>query len=173
MSAASALIALRLARLALQAVDLRLDLFQHVLEPQQIFLGAFQPKLGLVAARMQAGDAGRLFEDQAARLRLGRDDLADLALPHQSGRTRAGRGVGEQQLHVARAHFAAVDAVGRAGFALDAARHFDHFRVVESGGRAAIGIVEDEADFGDIARRAALPEPEKMTSSIPEARMFL
>ena len=66
----------------------------------EIVLGALQAQLGFVAARMQAGDARRLFQDQPARLRLGGDDLADLALAHQSRRARAGRGVGEQQLHV-------------------------------------------------------------------------
>ena len=74
---------------------------------------------------MQAGDAGRLLEDQPPRLRLGGDDLADLALAHQRRRARAGGGVGEQQLHVARAHLAAVDAIGRARLALDAARDLD------------------------------------------------
>ncbi len=107
-------IAMRLARLALEAVDLRVDLLEDVVDPEQIVLGPLQPQLGLVAARMQAGDAGRLFEDQPPRLRLGGDDLADLALAHQRRRARAGGGVGEQQLHVARAHLAAVDAIGRA-----------------------------------------------------------
>ena len=71
------------------------------------------------------------------------------------GRARAGRGVGEQQLHVARAHLAAVDAIGRARLALDAARHLDRLGIVEGGGRAAVGIVEHQADLGDVARRAA------------------
>ena len=44
--------------------------------------------------------------------------------------------------------------------------------LVECGGRAAVGIVEHQPDFGDVARRP-LPEPAKITSSMPEARMFL
>ena len=107
-------VAMRLARLALEAVDLRVDLLEDVLDAHQIVLGPLEPQLGLVAARMQAGDAGRLLEDQPPRLRLGGDDLADLALAHQRRRARAGGGVGEQQLHVARPHLAAVDAIGRA-----------------------------------------------------------
>ena len=43
----------------------------------------------------------------------------------RAGELRAGRGIGEQQLHVARAHLAAVDAVGRALAALDAAHHLE------------------------------------------------
>ena len=86
----------------------------HVVEPLEILLGGAQPQLGLVAAGVQAGDAGRLFEQRAARLRLGLDQLADAALPDHRGRARAGRLVGEQQLHVLGARFLAVDAVDRA-----------------------------------------------------------
>ena len=74
---------------------------------------------------MQTGNAGGLFQHAAALLGLGLDDLADAALMHQRGRTRAGRSIGEQYLHVAGAHFAAVDAVGRALLALDAAGDFE------------------------------------------------
>ena len=115
----------RLARLLLQAVDLRGELADHVLEAQQIGFGGLQAQFGLVAARMQAGDAGGFFQHAAALLGLGLDDLADAALMHQRRRARAGRGVGEQDLHVAGAHLAAVDAIGGAGLALDAARDLD------------------------------------------------
>ena len=103
---------------------------------------------------MQAADAGGFFQDAAAGLRLGGDDLADLALPHHGGRARARRGVGEQQLHVAGAHLAAVDAIGRALFALDAAGDFENVGIVEDGGRGAGAVVEHQRDFGVIARRA-------------------
>jgi hypothetical protein len=148
-----AFIARRLSRLSLQTLDLLVDLRQHVLESHEIFLGAFQAQLGLMAARMQARDAGRLFEDQSARLRFGRDDFANLALPHEGRRARAGRSVREEQLDVPRPHLAAIDAICRAGLALDAARHFDGFSVVEGGRRQTIGVVEHEADFGHVARR--------------------
>ena len=72
----------------------------------------------------------------AARLRLGLDQLADAALPDHRGRARAGRLVGEQKLHVLGAGFLAVDAVDRAGLALDAARHLQLVGVVEGGRRA-------------------------------------
>ena len=111
----------RLPGLALEARQLRLQLPDHVVEPRQILLRRLELELGLVPARVQAGDAGGFFEDEPARLRLGVDDLGDLALAHQGGRARAGRGVGEEQLHVAGAHVAAVDAIGRARLALDAA----------------------------------------------------
>ena len=104
----------RLARLLLQRRDLRGELADDVFEPRQIGLGGLEPQFRLVPARMQAGDAGGLFQHAAALLGLRLDDLADAALMHQRRRARAGRGVGEQHLHVAGAHLAAVDAVGRA-----------------------------------------------------------
>ena len=102
---------------------------------------------------MQSRNARGFLEDQPARLRLGRNDLADLPLPHHRGRTGSGGGVGEQQLHVARARLAAIDAIGRAGFALDPAGDLDRLEIVECGRGQAIGIVEYEADFRDVARR--------------------
>ena len=145
-------VAARLARLALEAVDLGVDLLQHVLDPQQIVLGALEAQLRLVPARMQAGNAGGLFEDQPPRLGLGGDDLADLALADEGGRAGAGRGVGEQKLDVAGAHLPAVDPVGRAGLALDAARHLDRLVLVEGGRGPMVGIVEKDADLGVVAR---------------------
>ncbi len=118
----------RLARLALQAVGLAVDLFQHVFEAGEVFRRRVETQLGLVAARMQAGDAGGVFKNAAARLGLGGNDLADLSLAHQRRRARAGGGVGEQNLHVACAHLAAVDPIGRALLALDSARDLDRIR---------------------------------------------
>ena len=107
-------------------------------------------------AGMQAGDAGGFFQHAAALFGLGLDDLADAALMHQRGRARAGGGVGEQDLHVAGAHLAAVDAVVRAGLALDAARDLDDVLVVEGGRRRASRVVDGDRDFGIVARRARI-----------------
>ena len=144
----------RLARLLLQAVDLGGELADHVLDPQQIGFRRFQPQLGLVPAGMQAGNAGGFLQHAAALLGLGLDDLADAALMHQRRRARAGGGVGEQDLDVARAHLAAVDAVGGAGLALDAARDFERVIVIEGGRRRAVGIVDRDRHLGIVARRA-------------------
>ena len=143
----------RLARLPLQRVDLLRQLPDHVLEPGEIGLGRLQPQLGLVAARMQAGDAGGFFQHAAALLGLGLDDLADAALMHQRGRARAGRGVGEQELHVARAHLAAVEPVHRALLTLDAARDLERLVLVELRRRRAVGVVEEQHHLGGVARR--------------------
>ena len=90
-------IARRLPRLTLQAVDLRLDLLHHVFEAHEIVFRPLQPQLGFMPARVQPGDAGGFFENAAALLRLDVDDFADLPLPHDGRRARAGGRVGKQQ----------------------------------------------------------------------------
>ena len=117
-------------------------------------LGGLEPQLRFVAARVQAGNAGRLFEHAAALVGPGLDDFADAALVDQSRRSRAGRGVGEQHVDVAGAHFAAVDAEGRALLAHDAARHFERLGFVERRRRFAVAVVDRHRDFGMVAARA-------------------
>jgi len=144
-----------LARLALEARELRFELRDDVVEARQIGLGGLEAELRLVAARVEAGDAGGFFENAAAVDRLRGNELRDLALPDERGRMGAGRGVGEEKLNVAGAHLAAIDAIGRAFVALDLARHLDRLAVVIGGGRRAVGIVDDEHDLGVVARRTA------------------
>ena len=147
-------VALRLARLAPQSLQLRCELADQVGKPREIGFGRLQAKLGLMAAAMQAGNARGIFEHAAALLRRGIDDLADAALPHQRRRARAGRGILEQEPHVARARILAVDLIGRARLAFDSPRHFQHVAVVELGRRRARAIVDEQGDLGAVARRA-------------------
>ena len=121
-------IAHRLAGLGFQRSNLRRELADDVFDPGQIVLGGLEPKLRFVAPRMQAGNAGGFFQHAAALVGPRLDDLADAALMDQRRRARAGRGVGEQDGDVAGAHFAAVDAEGRALLAHDAARALPAFR---------------------------------------------
>ncbi len=115
---------------------------------------ALQAQFRLMAALMQSGDAGGFFQDGAARQRLLADQQADLALAHEGGRTGARRGVGEENLHIALAHVAAIDAIDAAGLALDAARDFDRVEIGVGARRLAVGIVDEQRDFGDVAGRA-------------------
>ena len=163
----------RLAGLLLQAFHLAGELADHVLDAGEVGFGRLQPQLGLVAAGMQAGDAGGVFQHAAALLRLGLDDLADLALVDEGRRTRAGRGIGEQDLHVARAHIAAVDAIDRACFALDAAGDFQKLAVIDGGRRGAIGIVDRHHDFGVVARRAVAGAGEDHRIHVRGAQRFV
>jgi hypothetical protein len=140
--------------LALQVLDLVAEFAHDIVEALQILLGRAQSQLGLVATRMEPGDAGRLLKQRAARLRLRLYQLADTALPHHGGRARAGRLIREEELNVLCARLLAVDAVDRTGLALDATRDLEFVGIVEGGGRAAVAIVEEERDLGGIARGA-------------------
>src|SRR5438132_8710255 len=146
----------RLPRLAFERVDLARELVDHVFEPREVVLRRAQPQLRLVPPRMQARYAGGFLEHAPALFRLGLDDLADAPLMHHRGRTRAGRSVGEQDVHVAGAHLAAVDAVGGARLALDAARHVERLILIELGGRLARAVVDLDRDLGVVAPRPAV-----------------
>ena len=163
----------RLPRLLLQAVDLAGELADHVLDAGEVGFGRLQPQFGLVAAGVQAGDAGGVFQHAAALFGLGLNDLADLALVNQRRRTRAGGGIGKQDLHVAGAHVAAVDAIDRAGLALDPARDFQDLAVVDGRRRGAIGIVDRHDHFGVVARRAVAGTGEDHRVHVGGAQRFV
>ena len=78
-------VAHRLPRLGLQRRDLGGKLADDVFDPRQILLGGLEPQFRFVAARMQAGNAGRFFQHAPALVRPRLDDLADAALVHQGG----------------------------------------------------------------------------------------
>src|SRR5690606_23166220 len=130
------------------------DLAEHVLQPLQVVRRGAQAQLGPVAAGLQAGHAGGILEGAAARPGLGSDQLADLALAHHARRARPARRLRKEQLDIAGAHLAAVDAIGRARLAHDLARHFERVRIVEGGRRDALAVVDGEGDLGAVARRA-------------------
>ena len=146
-------VAARLARLALQPLVLLFERHQDVLHPCQILLGGAKAQLRLVAAGIEAGDAGGFVDDGAPVDRLGVDQGADAALAHQRGRARAGRRVGEQRLHIAGADLAAVHRIGRAVSALDAAHDVELVGIVHHRRRGARLVVEGQHDLGDVARR--------------------
>ncbi|MNY11701.1 hypothetical protein D3C86_1447450 [compost metagenome] len=149
------LVLLGLTRLALQPVQRRFQLTPDVVQPVQIGLGGLQPQLGLVTTSVQAGHATGLFQNPATVLRLGGDQFGNLALTHQGRAVGPGRGVGEQQLDVAGADLLAVDAIGRTLTPVDAARHLQNGRVGKGLGRALLGVVDGQDDFGVAARRTA------------------
>ena len=89
-------VALGLAGLLDEAPVLLLERHQQVLDPQQIGLGRLQLELGLVAARLQAADAGRLLDQPPPVGGLGLDQGADLTLADDRGAARARGRVREQ-----------------------------------------------------------------------------
>ena len=126
-------VALGLARLAGEAGELGVEGLEHVGDAGEVGLGGAELELGLVAALVEAGDAGGLLEDAAAGLGPGVDQLGDLALANQRRGLRAGRGVGEEHRDVARARLLAGDLVGRTRVAGDAADDGEVVLVVEAG----------------------------------------
>ncbi len=150
---AEAAIALRLARLLLQRLELRLDRRDDVVEPQQIVFGSLEPQFGLVAARMKPGGAGSLFEKKPALRRLGFDQRTHSPLTDHRPGMCARCGVGKQQLDIACPHLMPVDPIDRAAGALDAAGNLDLLTVVEGERRIARTVVERQRDLGEVARR--------------------
>src|SRR5262249_58241724 len=57
------LVAACLAGLALQALDLRVELVENVAQAREIALGRAQAQLGLMPAALPPGDAGRILHD--------------------------------------------------------------------------------------------------------------
>ena len=145
-------IARRLPRLTRQRGKLLCQLLDHVVHAGKVRLGRLKAQFCLVPPLVQARDACRFFQDTAAVLRLGVDEFGNLTLPHQRGRLRPGRGIGEQHLDVARAHFLGVGPVGRPGIARDASDDLDLVLIVEARRREAIGVVDDDRHFGKVAR---------------------
>ena len=149
-------IAARLLGLALQGGMAAVEILDDLQNAIEIGLGRVELELGFAAACAQSGDSGGFFQNAAAVFRLGVDQLADLALTDKGGRVRARARIGEQQLDVLGADFLVIDLVVRTLAARDPADDFEHVMVVEPRGRALVGIVDDQGDFGVIAGRAAV-----------------
>ena len=147
-------IAHRLASLLLQRQQLAFQCDYDVVQPGEIGFRRAQAQLGLVPARVKARDAGGLLQQRAPIGWLGVDEGADAALADEGGGMRPGGGIGEQQLDVARPGLAAVHLIAGAGAAVDAPAHLQGFELVEHRRHLAVGIVEQDLDLGDIARRA-------------------
>lgn len=146
-------VAVGLAGLAFQRFKLAGDLRDDIVEAFKVRFGRPQPQFRLVPACVQPRDPRRVLQDAAALGRLCRDQFADLPLAHQRRRLRAGGRVREQDLHVARAHVLAVDAVGRPGLAFDPARDLELVGIVELRRCQPVRIVQQQADLGGVARR--------------------
>ncbi len=139
----------------------------------EVLLGRAQPQLGLVPPRVQARDAGRLLEHAPALLGLGLDDLADAPLMHQRGRARAGGGVGEQDVHVARAHLAAVDAVESSPASRSIRREMSRVSCSLNWAGALRARLSIWIATSALLRPGRLLVPEKITSSMSAARSDL
>ncbi len=162
-------VAAGLPRLPLQRAELHLELPAQVVCPRQVGLRRAQLQLRLMAARMQSGDAGRFLQHRPAILRLGGDQRPDPTLAHHAGGMRPGRQVGEQGLHVARAHLLAVHPVFAAGAALDTADDLQFRVLMEWRRHCACRFVQRQRHLGEIARRPARGAGENHIVHLPGA----
>jgi hypothetical protein len=151
---AQALVARGLLRLALDRADLAADLAEHVAHAHQVLLGALQLALGLDPARLVLADAGRLLDQAAALLGLGRDDLRDAPLLDDGVALGADPRVAEEVEHVAQAHRRLVDQVLGLAVAVETARDLDLRVLGELGRREAVAVVEAEHDLREADRGA-------------------
>ena len=143
-----------LAGLTGKRFELRFKLLQHIFNPRKVGFRAVQLQLCLMPSLIQAGNARRFLQHAAAGLRFGVDQFRDLPLAHQRGAVRAGRGIGKQHLHIARAHLFAIGLIGRSGIAGNAAHHIQLVLCVEACRRQPLAVVNGQRHFGIVARRA-------------------
>ena len=140
-----------LAGLALQGTVADGDVVDDVLEAVEIALCAFQAQFRLVPARAQAGHARGFLKNAAAVLRLGSDEFGNLPLAYQRRRVGSGAGIHEEELHILGPDFLAIDLVGRAGPAGDAAGDFQCVGVIEAGRGELLLIGDGQHDFSMVA----------------------
>ena len=97
-----------LSGLFLQGRDLPIKSHKDVFKTFKVLFGIFQSKFGFVAARMQAGNPGSFFQNQAALTWFCTNQRTDFTLGDHGCGPRTGRGIGKQQLHIARPHILAI-----------------------------------------------------------------
>src|ERR1019366_4581713 len=114
-------IALGLGCLAFERIHLPGDFLQDVVDARQILLGAFQFGFGEALPSLELGNSGGFFDDAAAVLRLGAEDLADAPLLDDGVAFGTESGADEQILDVAQAGAAAIDEVFAFAGAIEAA----------------------------------------------------
>ena len=108
---AEALVSHGLGRLASQAADLPADFAHHVGHAREILVGQCELAQRFPPQALILGDAGGLLEHGPPLLRLGRQDLVDLALRHDRIARAPYPGVHEQLLDVLQAAGLAVEKV--------------------------------------------------------------
>ena len=142
---------LGLAPLPGETADLRLHLGDEVLHPLEVHGGLLQPALGAVLPVAIEPDARRLLEERAPLVgAVGEEQVDHLRLDHDA-RVAAEAGAAEQVLDVAEADGRAVEQVVALSRAGEASGDDD---LAVGDGEVAVGVVEEEGDFGDVDRAA-------------------
>ncbi len=104
-------VTLGLGGLALEGGHLSGDFVEDVVDAGEILLGGFEAKFGETLFRLEAGDAGGLFDDGAAVVGLGGEKLADALLADDGVGFATEAGAHEDVLNVAETADLAVEEV--------------------------------------------------------------
>ena len=140
--------------LALQLLEVVVELAQDVLDAGQVLARVAQAELGLAPALLVLRDAGGLLEEHAQFLRLGLDDPADRALADDGVGARPQAGAEEHVLHVATTHRLVVDEVAAGAVAGQDALDGDLGELVPLAAGAGAGVVEHQLHAGPAGRLA-------------------
>ncbi len=147
--------------LALELLEVVVELAQDVVDAQQVVARVLQPVLGLAAAFLVLGHARGLFQEQAQFLGARLDDAGDGALADDGVGARAQAGAEEHVLHVAAAHRLVVDEVAGAALAREHALDRDLRELVPRSAGACRLVVEHQLDAGagrGLARAGAVED---------------
>ena len=139
--------------LGLQGVVAALHLAQDALDLAHVLFRAFQLDLRLAGTDLVLGDAGRLLEEVAALLGLGREDLVDAALLHHGIGALADARIPEQLPDLLELDRLAVDEVFALSGAVQAPLDGDLGHVQ---GQRAVFVGDGEGHFGDVEGLAGL-----------------
>ncbi len=118
-------VALGLLRLPAQRAHPLVELGDDVRDPHEVLPGLVELLFGRLLLGLELGDAGGLFDQHAAILRLGRDDQADAALLDDRVRLRADAGAEEEVRDVTQPTRRLVDVVLAEPVAVEPARQHD------------------------------------------------
>ena len=150
--------ALGRAGLAVQVVELLVDLVAHVLHAVEVLAGGLDPAFGFLAALLVLGDAGGFLQVGAQFVRVGFDDLADHALLDDRVAARSQARTQEKIGDIAAAAASAVQEIRRLPVAADHALDGDLRVLRELALDGAVGVVEDQFHHGladRLSRRGA------------------
>src|SRR6185312_13217616 len=136
------------AGLAIEVVELLVDLVAHVAHAVEVLAGGLDPALGFLAPLLVFGDAGGFFQMRAQFFRMRLDDLADHALLDDRVAARTQTGTEEQVGDVATAAARAVEEIGGLTVAGDLTLHRDLGVLAVLALDRAVGVVEDQFDRG-------------------------
>ena len=137
--------------LLLQRIALFDQAGNNIIQPFKVGFCAFQPQLGLMPSGVQTADICCLFKKGAAVCRTRPHNRADAALRYNTGRARAGRAVGKQQLHILGPRRTHIHKIAASLAAFDLAGDFNIVVIIEFTGRRPVAVVQLQRDFCQIA----------------------